>query len=271
MERVLGCGHVDLPDAIVERDGPVITVTLNRPQAKNALSGEMLVGMYDAWKALDEDPELRVGILTGAGGHFCSGMDLKSLAGGMDDQARERMSDDPDLHWKALLRHFRPSKPIIAAVEGYAWPEARRSSRPRRYGWRGRRPVRRRRGPARAVPPRRVDRPAPAADPVHDRRRPAADRPAHHRPGGRRHRPHRPRGARRPGAGQGPRDRRSDRRQRAHRGAGRAAVDPRDRRAARGRRAGPELELGWPVFATKDAKEGPKAFAEKRPAQFTGT
>lgn len=109
----------DEPHILVERDGHILTVTLNRPGVKNAFSPTMLVGAADAWKMLDEDPELRVGILTGGGGDFCSGMDLKSLATGFSDEERARMADDPDLHWKALLRHFRPSKPIIAAVEGY--------------------------------------------------------------------------------------------------------------------------------------------------------
>jgi enoyl-CoA hydratase len=109
----------DEPHLLVERDGHVLTVTLNRPEAKNAFSPSMLVGAADAWKLLDEDPELRVGILTGAGGDFCSGMDLKALANGFSDEEAARMAEDPDLHWKALLRHFRPSKPLIAAVEGY--------------------------------------------------------------------------------------------------------------------------------------------------------
>jgi enoyl-CoA hydratase len=111
----------DQPHAIVERDGHVLTVTMNRPEARNALSAEMLVRMYDAWVELDTDPELRVGILTGAGGTFCSGMDLKAFAGGFESNAwQQRFADDSDLHWKALLRHFRPGKPLIAAVEGYA-------------------------------------------------------------------------------------------------------------------------------------------------------
>ena len=109
----------DEPHILVERDGHVLTVTLNRPDAKNAFSPSMLVGAADAWKLLDEDPELRVGILTGAGGDFCSGMDLKALATGFSEAEMARMAEDPDLHWKALLRHFRPSKPLIAAVEGY--------------------------------------------------------------------------------------------------------------------------------------------------------
>lgn len=107
------------PHILVERDGHVLTVTLNRPEAKNAFSPSMLVGAADAWKLLDTDPELRVGILTGAGGDFCSGMDLKALATGFSDEDAARFGDDPDIHWKALLRHFRPSKPLVAAVEGY--------------------------------------------------------------------------------------------------------------------------------------------------------
>ncbi len=109
----------DAPHLLVAREGPVLVVTLNRPAARNAFSAEMLVRAYDAWTLLDRDPELRVGILTGAEGNFCSGMDLKALARGVDPDDAQRMADDPDLHWKALLRHFRPGKPIIAAVEGY--------------------------------------------------------------------------------------------------------------------------------------------------------
>ena len=109
----------ETPHFLVERDGHILTVTLNRPEAKNAFSPAMLVGVADAWNLLDDVPELRVGILSGAGGDFCSGMDLKALAAGFSDEEMARMAEDPDLHWKALLRHFRPSKPIIAAIEGY--------------------------------------------------------------------------------------------------------------------------------------------------------
>jgi enoyl-CoA hydratase len=109
------------PHLLFERDGHVATVTLNRPEARNALSGEMLVRMHDAWVEIDEDPELRVAIVTGAGGHFCAGADLKAMAAGHpDDEWTPRFTADPDLHWRALLRHFQPRKPLIAAVEGYA-------------------------------------------------------------------------------------------------------------------------------------------------------
>jgi enoyl-CoA hydratase len=106
----------------VERRGHTMVVTMNRPEAKNALSSPMLVGMADAWVEADEDDDVRSIILTGAGGDFCTGMDLKAFSGGnrADNPYAERMAADPDLHWKALLRHYQPKKPLIAAVEGYA-------------------------------------------------------------------------------------------------------------------------------------------------------
>ena len=51
---------------------------MNRPEARNALSGEMLSIMVEAWDRVDDDPDIRVCILTGAGGYFCAGMDLKA-------------------------------------------------------------------------------------------------------------------------------------------------------------------------------------------------
>ncbi|MFI8100856.1 crotonase/enoyl-CoA hydratase family protein [Streptomyces sp. NPDC086023] len=105
----------------VERHGATLVLTMNRPEAKNALSLPLLVGLYDGWLAADADDEVRSVVLTGAGGDFCAGMDLKALAGkGMaGDHYRDRLKADPDLHWKAMLRHHRPRKPVIAAVEGY--------------------------------------------------------------------------------------------------------------------------------------------------------
>ncbi|MEU6892617.1 crotonase/enoyl-CoA hydratase family protein [Streptomyces sp. NPDC046557] len=105
----------------VERHGATLVLTMNRPEAKNALSLPLLVGLYDGWLEADADDAVRSVILTGAGGDFCAGMDLKALAGqGMaGDQYRDRLKADPDLHWKAMLRHHRPRKPVIAAVEGY--------------------------------------------------------------------------------------------------------------------------------------------------------
>ena len=111
----------DSRHVIVEQEGHLLTVTLNRPEARNALSPEMLVGMYDAWRRLDDDNELRAAILTGAGGHFCAGADLKSMHQEQTPpDLKKRFEEVPELHWQALLRQNRPMKPIIAAVEGYA-------------------------------------------------------------------------------------------------------------------------------------------------------
>ena len=108
------------PHLLVERDGHVVTITMNRPEARNALDLEMLARLADAWELVDGDPEIRVAILTGAGGHFCAGSDLKQMHNPPADAWAARFKADPDLHWKAFLRHRRLAKPLIAAIEGYA-------------------------------------------------------------------------------------------------------------------------------------------------------
>ena len=114
-----------MPDAIVEREGHMMVITMNRPKRYNALSGQMLIRMYDAMVEASNDVDVRCIILTGAGGNFSSGADLKAMAGNADNDDTEidvaaRMAEDPDLPWKGLLRHYRPTKPLIAAVEGVA-------------------------------------------------------------------------------------------------------------------------------------------------------
>jgi enoyl-CoA hydratase len=105
----------------VEQRGHVLILTMNRPEARNALSAEMLVGLADAWDRIDADDDIRCAILTGAGGVFCSGADLKAMnASGTTSDAADRMRQDGGLHWKALLRSHQLSKPLIAAVEGFA-------------------------------------------------------------------------------------------------------------------------------------------------------
>ncbi len=116
-----------MPAVLTERHGHTLVVTLNRPERMNAINGEMLVRMYDAFLEADHDPDIRCLVLTGAGGNFCSGADLKDMAGGHQTEAQPdgldiaaRMAEDPELHWKALLRSYQPSVPIILAVEGTA-------------------------------------------------------------------------------------------------------------------------------------------------------
>jgi len=111
---------IDTEHLSFEVVGTTAIVTMNRPEAKNSLSGPMLVGMVDAWHEIDANDGIRCAILTGAGGTFCSGMDLKSMSGPGNEAVSARMAEDPDLHWKALLRHYSLRKPLIAAVEGYA-------------------------------------------------------------------------------------------------------------------------------------------------------
>ena len=107
------------PHALVEQDGHKLVVTMNRPEARNALSGEMLAIMSEAWDRVNEDPEIRVCILTGAGGYFCAGMDLKAANEKPPSENFESGAFDPTVI-KPLLKGFRLTKPLIAAVEGYA-------------------------------------------------------------------------------------------------------------------------------------------------------
>ena len=109
------------PHLLIEREGHVVVVTMNRPEARNAFGAEMLVRLADAWDEIDGDDGVRVAILTGAAGHFCAGSDLKAMAAGFkDDEWAARFKKEPELHWKSLLRHYRLKKPLIAAVEGTA-------------------------------------------------------------------------------------------------------------------------------------------------------
>jgi enoyl-CoA hydratase/carnithine racemase len=102
---------------LVEQRGHVLVVTMNRPEARNALSGPMLAGMTAAWNRVDEDPEIRVCILTGAGGAFCAGADLKAMASSHPGDSARSM----DLSViESLLKGRRLTKPLIAAVEGPA-------------------------------------------------------------------------------------------------------------------------------------------------------
>jgi enoyl-CoA hydratase len=90
-------------------------VTMNRPAARNALSAEMLKIMREAWDRVDDDPAVRCCVLTGAGGAFCAGADLKAMTG---DHPGD--SDFDAAVIEPLLKGRRLTKPLIAAVEGPA-------------------------------------------------------------------------------------------------------------------------------------------------------
>ena len=99
-------------DVLTEVENGVLIVTINRPEAKNAMNKAAAEGIAAAMDRLDEDDELRVGILTGAGGTFCSGMDLKGFLRG----------ESPSIEGRGFggVVQAPPRKPLIAAVEGYA-------------------------------------------------------------------------------------------------------------------------------------------------------
>ncbi len=102
-----------MSDAVLtEVRGNVLIVTLNRPEAKNAANKALAEGVAAAMDRLDSENDLRVGIITGAGGTFCSGMDLKGFLAGETPQIPGRGF--------AGLTEAPPKKPLIAAVDGYA-------------------------------------------------------------------------------------------------------------------------------------------------------
>ena len=107
------------PHALLERRGHVLIVTLNRPEARNALSGPMMALMRQAWDQVDGDPGIRVCILTGAGGAFCAGADLKAMTRSHPGDTFKAGELDLSVI-DALLKGRRLTKPLIAAVEGPA-------------------------------------------------------------------------------------------------------------------------------------------------------
>ena len=107
------------PHALIERRGHVLIVTMNRPEVRNALSGPMMALMRQAWDETDSDPGIRVCVLTGAGGAFCAGADLKAMTTSHPGDAFR--AGGPDLSViEPLLKGRRLTKPLIAAVEGPA-------------------------------------------------------------------------------------------------------------------------------------------------------
>ena len=97
-----------------ETDGPVAVVTIDRPDVRNAVDGPTAAALAEAFRRFDADDDLAVAVLTGAGGFFCAGADLKGVAEGRGNRVAFD-GDGPMGPSRMLL-----SKPTIAAVEGYA-------------------------------------------------------------------------------------------------------------------------------------------------------
>jgi enoyl-CoA hydratase len=101
----------NLPVLIEHRDG-ILIITINRPSVRNAVNRAVALGIAAGLDELDRNPAISVGILNGAGGTFCSGMDLKAFVTG----------ERPEIAGRGLvgLTEAPPQKPLIAAVEGFA-------------------------------------------------------------------------------------------------------------------------------------------------------
>jgi enoyl-CoA hydratase len=97
-----------------ERSGPVTTVILDRPEARNAVDGPTAAALADAFRDFDADETAHVAVLWGAGGTFCAGADLKAV-GGPDGNRTSRDGDGP-----MGPTRLRLGKPVIAAISGYA-------------------------------------------------------------------------------------------------------------------------------------------------------
>jgi enoyl-CoA hydratase/carnithine racemase len=98
-------------EILTERQGRTLVITINRPEARNAFNTAVSQGLADAMDELDDTKELSVAIVTGAGGNFCAGMDLKAFMAG----------EVPAIAGRGIgFTERPPRKPVIAAVEGYA-------------------------------------------------------------------------------------------------------------------------------------------------------
>ncbi len=99
-----------------ERHARVLVVTIDRPHRRNAIDGPTAAELHDTFSAFDADDELDVAVLTGAGGTFCAGADLKAISEGTGNRVDEDVSLPGPLGCTRMLL----DKPVIAAVEGHA-------------------------------------------------------------------------------------------------------------------------------------------------------
>jgi enoyl-CoA hydratase len=259
---------------LVERREHVLVLRMNRPEAKNAFSPNMLARLAEAWEQADSDESIRCVVLTGSDEVFCAGADLKAMMSAPDpgDDYARRYKEDAGLARRALLRHYRLTKPLIAAVEGPAiagGTEILQATDIRVAGEGatfGVAEVRRGLFPlgGSTVRLRRQIPYTLAAEMLLTGKTITAEEALQYGLIG----------------SVVPKGQALTR-----------ALEIADQIAANGPLAVKavlrslretegipeeealkiELEIGMPVFATNDAKEGPRAFAEKRPAQFTGT
>jgi enoyl-CoA hydratase len=114
------------PAVLYEKADGIATVTLNRPEVRNAINAEMLCRLADAWQDINDDAAVRAVILTGTGDEaFCAGADLDRLVRMMqglrppETEFDQRIKDDVALIYKGFMRNYDVTKPIVAAVKGF--------------------------------------------------------------------------------------------------------------------------------------------------------
>jgi enoyl-CoA hydratase len=107
-----------MSSVLTERDGPVLIITIDRPERRNAVDLATAEALFDAFGAFEIDDDAAVAVLTGAGGAFCAGADLKALAGG--ESGRRVVAGGVDSFGPMGPTRLRLSKPVIAAIEGHA-------------------------------------------------------------------------------------------------------------------------------------------------------
>jgi enoyl-CoA hydratase len=110
-----------MSNVLIERNDAIWTITINRPDARNAVDGPTAHALAQAFREFDADAHACVAVLTGAQGQFCAGADLKAVAGGLADNTRANALDK-DMRADGPMgpTRLRLSKPVIAAVEGHA-------------------------------------------------------------------------------------------------------------------------------------------------------
>ena len=109
------------PTVRLDRSSGIWTVTIDRPEVRNAVDGPTARALADAFRAFDADPEARVAVLAGSGGHFCAGADLRTVASGsLGTSQGLALDDDMAADGPMGPTRLELGKPVIAAIEGYA-------------------------------------------------------------------------------------------------------------------------------------------------------
>jgi 2-(1,2-epoxy-1,2-dihydrophenyl)acetyl-CoA isomerase len=112
--------RTDYQHLLIQQDGGVLTITMNRPEVLNAFNNAMLEELTEAVEAVAQDETVRCVVLTGAGRAFGSGQDLRSLAGGRASGVTGKVSEHLQKYHRVVLAIRNMPKPVIAAVHGHA-------------------------------------------------------------------------------------------------------------------------------------------------------